>query len=203
MAVSGEAQHEAGYSLPEVAQRMDTSAGINALCGHLDVVAGRAEEMLDGLRLKCERARALRCALSGVAKDAQGAVEWYLRERIGSEEVELIQRMLTHLAAERMEEGIVFSVLIDEGHARVFGRCLRSRESILPSNFGWGLGRLIVWLACWIEGLRPFKALNIRCMRRRVKVVGFCACPDGRGNRYVKREFVCEKTTGRQDVCIA
>ena len=115
MAVSGEAQHEAGYSLPEVAQRMDTSAGINALCGHLDVVAGRAEEMLDGLRLKCERARALRCALSGVAKDARGAVEWYLRERIGSEEVELIQRMLTHLAAERMEEGIVFSVLIDEG----------------------------------------------------------------------------------------
>lgn len=83
-------QHEAGYSLPEIAQRMDTSAGINALCGHLDVVAGRAEEMLDGLRLRCERARALRCALSGVAKDAQGAVERYLRERIGSDEVELI-----------------------------------------------------------------------------------------------------------------
>lgn len=117
-------QHEAGYSLPEIAQRMDTSAGINALCGHLDVVAGRAEEMLDGLRLRCERARALRCALSGVAKDAQGAVERYLRERIGSDEVELMQRMLTHLAVERMEEGIIFSVPIDEGTRSRFRQVL-------------------------------------------------------------------------------
>ena len=40
-------QHEEGFSLPEIARRMDTSAGVDELCEHLGDVearAGRSEE---------------------------------------------------------------------------------------------------------------------------------------------------------------
>ena len=73
-------QHEKGYSLPEIAQRMDTTASVEELCGHLDVIATRAEEGYDELRVKCERARVLRCALGADDRGAHAAVERYLEE---------------------------------------------------------------------------------------------------------------------------
>lgn len=48
-------QHEQGYSLPEIAERMDTTAGVDALCSHLDAVADRASEAYEELREKRER----------------------------------------------------------------------------------------------------------------------------------------------------
>lgn len=87
-------QHEAGYSLPEIAQRMDTSVGVDQLCAHLDAVASRAAEGLDELRLKVERARVLRCALGSGQEGASDAIEHYLQERLGVPAVEELRRVL-------------------------------------------------------------------------------------------------------------
>ena len=92
-------QHEAGYSLPEIAQRMDTSVGVDQLCAHLDTVVSRAAEGLDELRLKVERARALRCALGAGSAGAHEAIESYLQDRLGATAVEELRRMLEYLAS--------------------------------------------------------------------------------------------------------
>ena len=49
-------QHDQGYSLPEIAKRMDTSAGVGALCEHLDAVADRAAEAYEEAFERRERA---------------------------------------------------------------------------------------------------------------------------------------------------
>ena len=53
-------QHDQGYSLPEIAKRMDTSAGVGALCEHLDAVADRAAEAYEEAFERRERARVVR-----------------------------------------------------------------------------------------------------------------------------------------------
>lgn len=108
-------QHEAGYSLPEIAQRMDTSVGVDELCAHLDAVANRAAEGLDELRLKVERARALRCALGAGSAGAHEAIERYLQERLGVPAVEELRRMLERLAT--VESSAAATHCMDERNA--------------------------------------------------------------------------------------
>lgn len=87
-------QHEQGYSLPEIAERMDTTAGIDALCGHLNAVAERATEAYEELREKRERARVLSCALSTGLDGVHDAVERYLEERIGADLLDMLRRVM-------------------------------------------------------------------------------------------------------------
>lgn len=90
-------QHEAGYSLPEIARRMDTSTGTDGLCELLEVAAERAAEEFDELRAKYERARVLRCALSGGTCQAQESVERYLQERLGVESMDVLRLVIPRL----------------------------------------------------------------------------------------------------------
>ena len=78
-------QYEAGYSLPEIARRMDTSTGADGLCKLLEVAA--------------ERARVLRCALSGGTCQAQESVERYLQERLGIESMDVLRFVIPRLMA--------------------------------------------------------------------------------------------------------
>ena len=78
-------QYEAGYSLPEIARRMDTSTGADGLCELLEVAA--------------ERARVLRCALSGGTCQAQESVERYLQERLGIESMDVLRFVIPRLMA--------------------------------------------------------------------------------------------------------
>lgn len=92
-------QHEAGYSLPEIARRMDTSTGTDGLCELLEVAAERAAEEFDELRAKYERARVLRCALDGGTCQAQESVERYLQERLGIESMDVLRFVIPRLMA--------------------------------------------------------------------------------------------------------
>lgn len=92
-------QHEAGYSLPEIARRMDTSTGAEGLCELLRVVEDRAAEEFDELQAKRERARVLRYALEGSARHAQESLEQYLNERSGPETVDMLRFLVTCLMA--------------------------------------------------------------------------------------------------------
>lgn len=92
-------QHEAGYSLPEIARRMDTSTGTDGLCELLEVAAERAAEEFDELRAKYERARVLRCALSGGTCQAQESVERYLQERLGIGSMDVLRFVIPRLMA--------------------------------------------------------------------------------------------------------
>lgn len=92
-------QHDQGISLPEIALRMDTSAGTDALCGHLAAVAARAQEAMDDLQATLERAQALQCALdpeSSHAKGAQAALEQHLRDKLGDERFEALLRVIAN-----------------------------------------------------------------------------------------------------------
>lgn len=90
-------QHEAGFSLPEIAGRMDTSVGAEGLCELLRVVEDRATEEFDELQAKRERARVLRYALEGSARRAQESLEQYLNERLGPETVDMLRFLVTCL----------------------------------------------------------------------------------------------------------
>lgn len=92
-------QHEAGYSLPEIARRMDTSTGADGLCELLEVAAERAAEEFDELRAKYERARVLRCALDGGTCQAQESVDRYLQERLGIESMDVLRLVIPRLMA--------------------------------------------------------------------------------------------------------
>lgn len=78
-------QHDAGFSLPEIARRMDTSVGVDELRGYLGDAASRASEAIDELLVKRERARVLRCAL---AEEPGEAIARYLQGRLGDEAFE-------------------------------------------------------------------------------------------------------------------
>lgn len=106
-------QHEQGYSLPEIAERMDTTAGVDALCSHLDAVAERAMEAYEELCEKRERARVLRRALSAGPDEAHGAVEQYLEERIGTDLLEILRRVMRELMYSDIATGYI--PLLDAG----------------------------------------------------------------------------------------
>ena len=106
-------QHEQGYSLPEIAKRMDTTAGVDALCSHLDAVAERASEAYEELCEKRERARVLRCALSAGPAGVHDAVERYLEERIGADLLGMLRRVMRELMHPDIATGYI--PLLDAG----------------------------------------------------------------------------------------
>lgn len=89
-----ELQHDEGYSLPAIAQRMDTSAGVDELCERLNVAAERASEAHDELLVRRERARVLQCALKEGSEHAARAVGDYLRQRFGSADDDVLRSLL-------------------------------------------------------------------------------------------------------------
>lgn len=93
-------QHEAGFSLPEIARRLDTSVGIEGLCDLLEVVEDRATEEFDELKARCERARVLRYALEGSARCEQETLESYLEERLGIEVVDMLRVLIARFCAD-------------------------------------------------------------------------------------------------------
>ncbi len=108
-------QHEQGYSLPEIAKRMDTSAGVSVLCEHLDAVAARAAEAYEEVLEKRERARVLRCALAVSPCEVHDAVEGYLQERIGEMALEILRRALWQLMRPTAATGRVPQLDASEG----------------------------------------------------------------------------------------
>lgn len=100
-------QHDQGYSLPEIAKRMDTSAGVGALCEHLDAVADRAAEAYEEAFERRERARVLRCALEVRTCEVQDALECYLRNRIGDETLEIWRSVLRQLMPPFLADGYI------------------------------------------------------------------------------------------------
>lgn len=98
-------QHDQGYSLPEIAKRMDTSAGVGALCEHLDAVADRAAEAYEEAFERRERARVLRCALGVRPCEVHDALECYLRNRIGDETLEIWRSVLRQLMPPFLADG--------------------------------------------------------------------------------------------------
>lgn len=115
-------QHDEGYSLPEIAQRMDTSAGVDELCERLDVAAERASEAYDELLVRRERARILQCALKEGSEHASRAVEDYLRQRFGSAEVDVLRASLVE--AEALWSAPGDSPRLDERSAQSLNRLL-------------------------------------------------------------------------------
>lgn len=100
-------QHEQGYSLPEIAKRMDTSVGVGALCEHLDAVVNRAAEAYEEAFEMRERARVLHCALTVSPCEVRDAVEGYLRDRVGEETLDIwrcaLRRLMRPAVAARRE----------------------------------------------------------------------------------------------------
>lgn len=113
-------QHEQGYSLPEIAERMDTTVGVDALCGYLDAVADRAAEAYEGLREKRERARVLRCALNAGQDGAHDAVEHYLMERLGADYFDILCLVMKQIMMPDFATGCTPS-LDAEGRERLLG----------------------------------------------------------------------------------
>ncbi len=143
-------QHEQGYSLPEIAKRMDTTAGVDALCSHLDAVAERASEAYEELCEKRERARVLRCALSAGPDGVHDAVERCLEERIGADLLGMLRRVMWELMHPDIATGYI--PLFDAGEHDRLHRMLDepgidlaielwagpgSFERLLEAGVGW------------------------------------------------------------------
>lgn len=146
-------QHEQGYSLPEIAKRMDTMAGVETLCSYLDAVADRATEAYEELREKCERARVLRCALSAGPEGVHGAVERYLEERAGSEMLEVLRIVMAQLMPPDIATG--YFPPLDDGERDRLRRILDEPGIDLAIEVWAGPGafeRLIEASACWYAG---------------------------------------------------
>ena len=143
-------QHEQGYSLPEIAERMDTSAGVDVLCSHLDAVAERATEAYEELCEKRERARVLRCALSAGPDGVHDAVERYLEERIGADLLGMLRRVMWELMHPNIATSYI--LLLDAGERDRLHRMLDEPGIDLAIELWAGPGafeRLLEASICW------------------------------------------------------
>nr|WP_187231631.1 MerR family transcriptional regulator [Collinsella sp. BA40] len=113
-------QHEAGFSLPEIATRMDTSVGVEGLCDLLRAVEDRAAEEFDELQAKRERARVLRYALEGSARRAQESLEQYLNDRLGAETVGMLRFLIARPMAPDVDGAPQFQFGVQD--------CMRLRQ---------------------------------------------------------------------------